>query len=118
MSRSCHSATFSSAAEALPRSTRARPLMRSLVIGLRLCGIDEEPFCAPARNGSCASSTSVRWRWRISVASALEPGAGERDRAEQRGVAVARDDLRRDRARARGPSRASTRSSNCGEVAE
>jgi hypothetical protein len=44
MSRSCHSATFSSAAWALPRSTRARPEICSLLIGLRLWGIDEEPF--------------------------------------------------------------------------
>ena len=30
--------------------------------GLRLCGIALEPFCAPARNGSSTSRTSVRWR--------------------------------------------------------
>ena len=97
MSRSCHSATFSTAAWAFPRSTRARPQMRSLTIGLRLCGIALEPFCCPERNGSSASRTSVRWRWRISVASRSRPGAGERDRLQQRGVAVARDDLGRDR---------------------
>ena len=39
MSRSCHSATFSSAAMALPRSSRARPQICSHPIGLRLCGI-------------------------------------------------------------------------------
>ena len=33
-------------------------------------GIALEPFCAPVRNGSSASRTSVRWRWRISVANA------------------------------------------------
>ena len=48
MSRSCHRATFSTAAVALPRSTRASPVMRSLVIGLRLWGIALEPFCAGA----------------------------------------------------------------------
>src|SRR5256885_5501115 len=37
--RSCQSATFSSAAIAFPRRTRARPVRRSLVIGLRLCGM-------------------------------------------------------------------------------
>ncbi len=68
MSRSCHSATFSSATTALPRSTRARPEMRSHVIGLRLCGIADEPFW-PRPNGSSASRTSVRCRWRISVAN-------------------------------------------------
>ena len=67
MSRSCHSGTFSKPATALPRSTRARPLMRSQVIGLRLCGIAEEPFC-PRANGSAASRTSLRCRWRTSVA--------------------------------------------------
>ena len=70
--------------------------MRSVVIGLRLCGIALEPFW-PARNGSSTSRTSVRCRWRISWREALEPGAGERDRAQQLGVAVARDDLGRDR---------------------
>ena len=73
MSRSCHRATFSTAAWALPRSTRARPVMRSVVIGLRLWGIALEPFCCPARNGSSASRTSVRCRWRISVASRSRP---------------------------------------------
>ena len=45
MSRSCQSATFSSAACALPRSSRARPTICSQPIGLRLCGIADEPFC-------------------------------------------------------------------------
>ena len=45
MSRSCHSATFSSAAIALPRSSRASPMICSQPIGLRLCGIADEPFC-------------------------------------------------------------------------
>ncbi len=62
MSRSCHSATFSSPAPRLPRSTRASPLSCSLLTGFRLCGIAEEPFCLPARNGSSTSRTSVRWR--------------------------------------------------------
>ena len=44
MSRSCHSATFSSAAMALPRSSRASPTICSQPIGLRLCGIADEPF--------------------------------------------------------------------------
>ena len=72
MSRSCQSAT-STAACALPRSTRASPVMRSVVIGLRLCGIALDPFCEPERNGSSTSRTSVRWRWRISVASRSSP---------------------------------------------
>src|SRR5215468_7272191 len=47
---------------------RARPVRFSDSTGLRLCGIDEEPFW-PGEKYSSASSTSVRCRWRISVAS-------------------------------------------------
>ena len=36
--------------------------------GLRLCGIADEPFW-PSEKNSSASSTSVRCRWRISIAS-------------------------------------------------
>ena len=76
--------------------SRARPLIRSVVIGLRLCGIDEEPFC-------CAGAKRLgrlEHLGALEVADlgrqALEAGAGERDRAEQGGVAIARDDLRGD----------------------
>ena len=41
--------------------------MRSATFGFRLCGIAEEPFI-PLPNGSSTSRTSVRARWRISVA--------------------------------------------------
>src|SRR2546427_634945 len=58
MSRSCHRATFSSAAVAWPRSRRASPQIRSASSGLRLWGIALEPFW-PSPNGSWASSTSV-----------------------------------------------------------
>ena len=51
MSRSCQSATFSNAACALARISRARPTICSQPIGLRLCGIAEEPFW-PLPNGS------------------------------------------------------------------
>ena len=47
--------------------TRARPLSFSPVIGLRLCGMALEPFW-PAAKYSSTSSTSVRCRWRNSVA--------------------------------------------------
>ena len=67
MSRSCHSATFSKPACAFERTTRARPLICSHVTGLRLCGMADDPFCFSLKNSS-ASRTSVRWRWRISVA--------------------------------------------------
>src|SRR4051794_795903 len=46
--------------------------MRSVVIGLRLWGIALEPFW-PDRNGSSTSRTSVRWRWRTSVARRSSP---------------------------------------------
>ena len=94
MSRSCHSATSSSAACRLPRSTRARPQSCSDFIGLRLCGIALEPFCSPSRNASSASRTSVRWRWRISSANDSMRRADRRARVEHFGVAVARQHLR------------------------
>ena len=96
MSRSCQSATFSSPTSALPRTTRASPQMRSAVIGLRLCGIADEPFW-PRPNGSSTSRTSVRARCRISVAKRSSEAASERERRQQLGVAVALQDLRRAR---------------------
>ena len=68
MSRSCHRATFSSPTVANPRRTRASPETRSQRAGLRLWGMEEEPW-RPLSKGSSASSTSVRCRWRISVAN-------------------------------------------------
>ena len=47
---------------------RDRPVRFSDSTGLRLCGIAEEPFW-PSEKNSSTSSTSVRCRWRISVAS-------------------------------------------------
>ena len=67
MSRSCQSATFSRAVIAFARIVRASPQTRSHFSGLRLCGIADEPAW-PSMKGSCTSRTSVRWRWRISVA--------------------------------------------------
>ena len=46
---------------------RAWPHMRSLMMGLRLWGMAEEPFW-PGLNASSASSTSVRCRCRTSTA--------------------------------------------------
>ena len=96
MSRSCQRATSSSPAWALPRSSRASPATCSDLIGLRLWGIALEPFW-PTPNGSWTSPTSVRARWRISVANRSSPGARQRDRLQQLGVAVAGDDLGGDR---------------------
>ena len=119
MSRSCHSATFSSAACRLPRSTRARPHSCSDLIGFRLCGIALEPFCSPSRNGSSASRTSVRWRWRISSANDSIARAERRARVHHLGVAIAREHLRRRYrvaargARTRTARRTGRRSSTC-----
>ena len=81
MSRSCQSATFSSPTCALPRSTRARPQMRSQTTGLRLCGIALEPFWPlPERLLDLAHLGALQ------VADlgreALQAGAGQRDRAD------------------------------------
>ncbi len=117
MSRSCQSATSSSPACAYPRSSRAIPVMRSLTIGLRLCGIADEPFCAPARNGSSTSRTSVRCRWRTSVAKRSSP-------APARAIALSSSAWRSrgttcvdTSSRAR-PSRSSTAASTSGPLAE
>ena len=74
MSRSCHSVTFSSAGTTAARTMRARPVRFSLSTGLRLCGIAEEPFW-PGWKNSSASRTSLRCRWRTSVASRSMPRA-------------------------------------------
>ena len=74
MSRSCQSGWFSKPTRAFARTTRASPEMRSQTIGLRLCGIAEMPFW-PTANGSSASRTSLRCRWRISTAKRSRPPA-------------------------------------------
>ena len=96
MSRSCQSATFSSAAMALPRSSRARPAICSQPIGLRLCGIADEPFC-PLANGSSTSPISVFCRPRISSANFSSDAAVIASVRHQFGVTIALDHLRGDR---------------------
>ena len=98
MSRSCQRATFSSPTSAAARTTRASPQIRSATIGLRLCGIADEPFW-PLPNGSWTSATSVRARWRISSANLSSEEAASASAVEQLGVAVALEDLRRRRRR-------------------
>ena len=70
--------------------------MFSVSTGLRLCGIADEPFW-PSEKNSSASSTSVRCRWRISIASRSIEEATTPSVAKIHGMAVARDDLGRDR---------------------
>ena len=67
MSRSCQRATSCNPASRLERTTRARPLIVSAEIGLRLWGIADEPFW-PGLNPSSTSPTSVRCRCRSSTA--------------------------------------------------
>ncbi|MBA7596285.1 hypothetical protein ES703_03255 [subsurface metagenome] len=68
MSRSCHRAMFSSDVRACPRTSLARPEMRSQSSGLRLWGIAEEPVC-PSSKGSSTSRISVLCSPLISVAN-------------------------------------------------
>ena len=67
MSRSYHSATSSKATCAFAFTTRARPQTRSAVMGLRLCGMADDPFW-PRVNGSSASITSLCWSRRTCMA--------------------------------------------------
>ena len=84
--------------------------MRSVMIGLRLCGIALEPFWPGAERLLDLAHLGA-----LEVADlgreALQPGAGERDRLQQLGVAVARDDLGGDRLGRRARARSSTRAS-------
>ena len=95
MSRSCHSATFSSEARAFVRTRRARPATCSQPTGFLLWGMAEEPFW-PEPKGSSTSRTSVFWRARISVANFSRLAAIEGEGGHHLGVPVALEDLRRD----------------------
>ena len=96
MSRSCQSATFSIAGTTAMRTSRASPVRFSLRTGLRLCGMALEPFW-PGAKYSSASSTSVRCRWRISIAMRSTEDGDHPERGEEHRVPVARDHLGRDR---------------------
>ena len=61
-------------------------------MGLRLWGIALEPFCFSEKNSS-ASRTSVRWRWRISVAILSRVRAEDGECGDVGCVAVALDYL-------------------------
>ena len=122
MSRSCQSATFSSAAISVARAAAAPgPTTCSQPIGLRLCGIADEPFW-PLPNGSSTSPISVFCRPRISSANFSSDAAVMASAREQLRVPVALDDLRRDRRRLAGRAartrRASIDGSQVGEGAD
>ena len=96
MSRSCQSATFSSAGTTVERTSRASPVRFSDSTGLRLCGIDDEPFW-PGAKYSSASRNSVRCEMADLGREPLDRRGDQRQRHEELGVAVARDHLGRDR---------------------
>ncbi len=69
---------------------RASPVRFSVSTGLRLCGMADEPFW-PGEKYSSASSTSVRCRWRTSVASrsieeAITPSVAKNIAWRSRGI--------------------------------
>ncbi len=66
-SRSSQRVLFWSAGSTEDRMTRARPEICSLRIGLRLCGMVDEPTCL-APNASSTSAISVLWSDRTSIA--------------------------------------------------
>ena len=82
---------------------RARPLMRSAVIGLRLCGIAMSRSARPKRLGD--SAISVCWRWRISVAMRSSVPPQTASRASSAAWRSRCDDLRCRPARRSGPAR-------------
>ena len=96
MSRSCQSATSSSAGTTAARTTRARPQRFSLRMGLRLWGIALEPFWPDGERLLGLAHLAP-----LPVAHVrrepLDARRDERERREVRRVPVARDDLRRDR---------------------
>ena len=77
-----------------PAAPATSPEIVSAEIGLRLCGIADEPFW-PGLNPSRTSLTSVRCRCRSSTATASHVVPDRRAGPEELGVAVARDHLRR-----------------------
>ncbi len=115
MSRSCHSATSSTPGLGVAAEHAGEPgdllgLDRVALVGHRaralLAGAERLADLGDLGPGEVAELGR----------EPLEPGTGERDRLEQLGVAVARDDLGRDRLGGRS-RRGSTRRSNSGEVA-
>ena len=86
---------------ALARISRARPTICSQPIGLRLCGMADEPFC-PLPNGSSTSPISVFCRPRISSANFSSDAAVIASARQQLRVPIALNHLRRNRRRHRG----------------
>ena len=83
---------------ALPRSSRARPTICSQPIGLRLCGIADEPFW-PLRERLLDLADLGLLQAADLERELLERRGGDGERRQQLGVAIALDHLRRDRRR-------------------
>ena len=98
MSRSCHSATSSSAGVTAERTMRASPVRFSARTGLRLCGMAEEPFWPFGEEflrfhhfGALQMADLGR--------QPLDRRRDDAERGKESRVAVARDHLGRDRLR-------------------
>ena len=97
MSRSCHSATFSSGGLGVAAQ---HPRQAGDLLGLDRVALVRHrarALLARAERLLRPRRTSVRCEVADLGREALEAGAGQRDRLQQLGVAVARHDLRRDR---------------------
>ena len=99
MSRSCQRATFSRPAWAYPRSMRASPVIRSEMIGLRLCGIALEPFWPVAERLLDLAHLGALEMADLG-GEPLEAAPAIAIARQELGVPVPRNDLRRDVLRA------------------
>ena len=98
MSRSCQSATFSSAGTTWLRTSRARPHRFSLIHGIALVRHRRAALLAAReRLGGLADLGALQMA--DLGREALDAAGDDRERGEERGVAVARDHLGRDRLR-------------------
>ena len=82
-----------------PRARRARGRRSARRPSGCACAASRRSPSCPVANGSSTSRTSVRARWRISVANRSSDVAVSASDGQQLGVAVARDHLRRERIR-------------------
>ena len=96
MSRSCHSATFSSAGLRVAAQHAREPGDLLALDRVALVGHRRADPSGPARNGSWSLAHLRALQVAHLGRQALQAGAGERDRLQQLGVAVAGDDLRGD----------------------
>ena len=96
MSRSCHSATSSSAGVTAERTMRASPVRFSVNTGLRLCGMADEPFW-PSEKNSSASMHFGALQMPDFGREPLDRRGDDAERRKESRMAIARDHLRRNR---------------------